>query len=107
MIDEKKDKRLHYLLMQTDEYIKNLVGLVNEHKKMQKKKKKSPKKAKKFFDSEEVEENSEDKRIAVVDTATGQILTEDDAPAAGNLEQWLIDHPGYVFLPTVPKKYFV
>ena len=97
MIDEKKDKRLHYLLMQTDEYIKNLVMLVNEHKMMQRKKKKSPKKNKKFFDTEEVDEDDE-KRIAVVDTATGQMLIEEEAPRAGELEQWLIEHPRFVSL---------
>ena len=79
--------------MQTDEYIKNLVSLVNEHKKMQKKKKKSPKKAKKFFESEEGEEDGEEKRIAVVDTATGQVLSGEDAPKASDIEQWLLDHP--------------
>ena len=79
--------------MQTDEYIKNLVSLVNEHKKMQKKKKKSPKKAKKFFESEEGEEDGEEKRVAVVDTATGQVLSGEDAPKASDIEQWLLDHP--------------
>eukprot|EP00794_Sanderia_malayensis_P007886 gene7886-8739_t len=92
LIDEKKDKRLHYLLTQTDEYIENLVVLVNQHKRMQRKKKKSPKKDKKFFDSEDVDED-EEKRIAVVDTGTGEMLTDEDAPKAGELEQWLIDHP--------------
>ena len=80
--------------MQTDEYIKNLVSLVNEHKKMQRKKKKSPKKAtKKFFESEEGEEDGEEKRIAVVDTATGQVISGEDAPKASEVEQWLLDHP--------------
>lgn len=32
LIDEKKDKRLAYLLKQTDEYIGNLLQLVKEHK---------------------------------------------------------------------------
>ena len=32
LIDEKKDKRLAYLLSQTDEYINNLTRLVAEHK---------------------------------------------------------------------------
>ena len=32
LIDEKKDKRLAYLLDQTDEYIRNIVKLVKEHK---------------------------------------------------------------------------
>jgi len=99
LIDEKKDKRLHYLLMQTDEYIKNLVSLVNEHKKMQRKKKRSPKKAKKFFESEEGEEDGEEKRIAVVDTATGQVLSGEDAPKASDVEQWLLDHPSFQIAP--------
>ena len=82
--------------MQTDEYIRNLVSLVNEHKRMQRKKKKSPKKAtKKFFESEEAEEEGEEKRIAVVDTATGQVLAGEDAPKASDVEQWLLDHPRY------------
>uniref|UniRef100_H2YVT5 Global transcription activator SNF2L2 n=1 Tax=Ciona savignyi TaxID=51511 RepID=H2YVT5_CIOSA len=32
LIDEKKDRRLAYLLKQTDEYIRNIVKLVKEHK---------------------------------------------------------------------------
>lgn len=32
LIDAKKDKRLAYLLGQTDEYIRNIVKLVKEHK---------------------------------------------------------------------------
>lgn len=32
LIDQKKDKRLAYLLQQTDEYVANLTTLVYEHK---------------------------------------------------------------------------
>ena len=38
MIDQKKDKRLAFLLSQTDEYVDNLTRLVAEHKVEAKKK---------------------------------------------------------------------
>jgi hypothetical protein len=38
LIDQKKDKRLMYLLQQTDEYIDSLTKLVEQHKVEQKKK---------------------------------------------------------------------
>ena len=89
LIDEKKDSRLHYLLTQTDEYVASLVELVSKHKEITKKKKASPKKHKAFFD-----ENGEgDERIRVIDTVTGEMLADDEAPKASELEQWLIDHP--------------
>lgn len=47
MIDQKKDKRLAYLLHQTDEYISNLMQLVQQHKEETRKKKKNDKKKKK------------------------------------------------------------
>lgn len=47
LIDQKKDKRLAYLLHQTDEYITNLMSLVTEHKEDIKKKKQARKKKKK------------------------------------------------------------
>jgi len=51
LIDQKKDKRLAYLLQQTDEYVANLTELVRAHKAVQalkeiKKKKKKKKKKK-------------------------------------------------------------
>lgn len=39
LIDQKKDKRLAYLLSQTDEYVNSLATLVKEHKEEQRKKK--------------------------------------------------------------------
>merc|ERR1712141_479342 len=51
LIDQKKDKRLAFLLSQTDEYINQLTDMVKQHKKdtrkKQKKKKKNPQKKKK------------------------------------------------------------
>lgn len=52
LIDQKKDKRLAYLLQQTDEYVANLTSLVYEHKAAQaakeKKKRKKKKKVRRF-----------------------------------------------------------
>ena len=47
LIDQKKDKRLAYLLQQTDEYVSNLTDLVYEHKAAQAAKEKKKKKKKK------------------------------------------------------------
>ncbi len=46
LIDEKKDKRLAYLLQQTDDYIANLMQMVQAHKTEQKKVQKDEKKKK-------------------------------------------------------------
>lgn len=52
LIDQKKDKRLAYLLQQTDEYVANLTALVYEHKAAQAaKEKKRRKKRKKVGDA--------------------------------------------------------
>uniref|UniRef100_A0A915ITP7 HSA domain-containing protein n=1 Tax=Romanomermis culicivorax TaxID=13658 RepID=A0A915ITP7_ROMCU len=45
LLDQKKDKRLVYLLQQTDEYINSLVGLVKQHQAAEKKRKKMEKRA--------------------------------------------------------------
>lgn len=47
LIDQKKDKRLAFLLSQTDEYITNLTRLVAEHKIEAKKRQKLERKKKK------------------------------------------------------------
>ena len=54
LIDQKKDKRLAYLLQQTDEYVANLTELVRAHKAVQalKEKKKKKKKKKKVWEIE-------------------------------------------------------
>lgn len=50
LIDQKKDKRLAYLLQQTDEYVANLTELVRAHKAAQALKEKKKKKKKKVID---------------------------------------------------------
>lgn len=49
LIDQKKDKRLAYLLQQTDEYVANLTELVRAHKAAQALKEKKKKKKKKVM----------------------------------------------------------
>lgn len=51
LIDQKKDKRLAYLLQQTDEYVANLTELVRQHKAAQVAKEKKKKKKKKVNES--------------------------------------------------------
>lgn len=46
LIDEKKDKRLAFLLSQTDEYIANLTEMVKQHKSDQKRKSREQRKKK-------------------------------------------------------------
>ncbi|XP_039271733.2 SWI/SNF-related matrix-associated actin-dependent regulator of chromatin subfamily A member 2-like isoform X2 [Styela clava] len=93
LIDEKKDKRLAYLLKQTDEYIGNIVQLVQEHKVLLAKKKGVRKKKKK----EKVDDA--DRHIAVLNTETGEVMTGDDAPRASNLDAWLEMHPNFQVAP--------
>ena len=47
LIDQKKDKRLAFLLSQTDEYINQLTDMVKQHKKETRKKQKEIKKKQK------------------------------------------------------------
>lgn len=47
LIDQKKDKRLAFLLSQTDEYIRNLTDMVKQHKVEQRRKQREKRKVKK------------------------------------------------------------
>ncbi|CAB3380987.1 Hypothetical predicted protein [Cloeon dipterum] len=99
LIDQKKDKRLAFLLSQTDEYISNLTEMVKSHKMEQKKKQIEEKKQKKKK-GDEGENNDEssqssDVRVNVIDKATGNTLTGEDAPLASQLKEWLEQHPGW------------
>lgn len=51
LIDQKKDKRLAFLLQQTDEYISNLTEMVKQHKDEQRKKQEEEEKKKKKVSS--------------------------------------------------------
>uniref|UniRef100_A0A7N9B1J9 Transcription activator BRG1-like n=1 Tax=Mastacembelus armatus TaxID=205130 RepID=A0A7N9B1J9_9TELE len=114
LIDQKKDKRLAYLLQQTDEYVANLTELVRAHKAAQalKEKKKKKKKKKKLEnaegqtpalgpDGEPLDETSQmsDLPVKVIHVDSGNILTGVDAPKAGQLETWLEMNPGYEVAP--------
>ncbi|XP_073979310.1 ATP-dependent helicase brm-like isoform X2 [Rhodnius prolixus] len=109
LIDQKKDKRLAFLLSQTDEYIANLTEMVKQHKveqqrKQQEEQQKRKKKKKKKVDGAAAEgaavENDEssqmsDLHVTVVETATGHQLQGDEAPLASQLGAWLEAHPGW------------
>ncbi|XP_059142940.1 transcription activator BRG1-like isoform X3 [Physella acuta] len=95
LIDQKKDKRLAYLLSQTDEYVNSLATLVKEHKEEQRKKKQKKKKKK----SSEDETNQGDKRVKVMDPETGTVLSGEQAPLASQLEAWLEMNPNFQVAP--------
>uniref|UniRef100_A0A8C2H8G0 SWI/SNF related, matrix associated, actin dependent regulator of chromatin, subfamily a, member 4a n=1 Tax=Cyprinus carpio TaxID=7962 RepID=A0A8C2H8G0_CYPCA len=113
LIDQKKDKRLAYLLQQTDEYVANLTELVRAHKAVQalkdkkkKKKKKKPENAESGAlalgpDGEPLDETSQmsDLPVKVIHIDSGKILTGMDAPKAGQLDAWLEVNPGYEVAP--------
>ncbi|XP_068177822.1 transcription activator BRG1 isoform X9 [Antennarius striatus] len=114
LIDQKKDKRLAYLLQQTDEYVANLTELVRAHKAAQalKEKKKKKKKKKRLEiaegqtpsmgpDGEPLDETSQmsDLPVKVIHVDSGNILTGLDAPKAGQLDTWLEMNPGYEVAP--------
>uniref|UniRef100_A0A8C5GX34 Probable global transcription activator SNF2L2 n=1 Tax=Gouania willdenowi TaxID=441366 RepID=A0A8C5GX34_GOUWI len=114
LIDQKKDKRLAYLLQQTDEYVANLTTLVYEHKAAQaaKDKKKRKKKKKKVDvdgegtstigpDGEPMDESSQmsELPVKVIQTETGKVLQGTDAPKSSQLEAWLEMNPGYEVAP--------
>ncbi|OAD55062.1 ATP-dependent helicase brm [Eufriesea mexicana] len=101
LIDQKKDKRLAFLLSQTDEYISNLTEMVKQHKIEQKRKQveeqKRKKKKKKLQDGEGGEDGNanEDTRVGVIETATGRTLTGEEAPLMSQLSAFLESHPGW------------
>uniref|UniRef100_A0A8C4IMM8 SWI/SNF related BAF chromatin remodeling complex subunit ATPase 4a n=1 Tax=Dicentrarchus labrax TaxID=13489 RepID=A0A8C4IMM8_DICLA len=115
LIDQKKDKRLAYLLQQTDEYVANLTELVRAHKAVQALKEKKKKKKKKVNkpetvdggssgmgpDGEPLDETSQmsDLPVKVINMDSGKILTGVEAPKAGQLEAWLEMNPGYEVAP--------
>ncbi|GMS95686.1 hypothetical protein PENTCL1PPCAC_17861 [Pristionchus entomophagus] len=93
LLDEKKDKRLVYLLEQTDEFIRSLTGLVKAHQAAEKKKKKEEKKMTKN------EQQTEEMHVHVREIATGKFLPPDETPGPEELETWLESHPEYEAAP--------
>ncbi|KAK0402086.1 hypothetical protein QR680_016138 [Steinernema hermaphroditum] len=88
MLDEKKDRRLVFLLSQTDDYVNSLTGLVRKHQLNEKKKKAIERKEAKNKDKEEI-------RVHVRDCETGEILHGMEAPKADEIDAWMETHPGY------------
>uniref|UniRef100_A0A4W3HVD4 SWI/SNF related, matrix associated, actin dependent regulator of chromatin, subfamily a, member 2 n=1 Tax=Callorhinchus milii TaxID=7868 RepID=A0A4W3HVD4_CALMI len=116
LIDQKKDKRLAYLLQQTDEYVASLTKLVYEHKAAQAAKEKKKKKKKKRQKTEEpgegmssslgpdgelLDESSQmsDLPVKVIHAETGKVLQGPEAPKAAQLDTWLEMNPGYEVAP--------
>lgn len=123
LIDQKKDKRLAFLLSQTDEYIRNLTEMVRQHKEEQRRKSKERRKVRKKKKKSSDVENKENKdgkstlpegimdensqnselRVNVMETETGKILTGQDAPLASELDTWLQSHTGWTVAPKCEK----
>lgn len=105
LIDQKKDKRLAFLLSQTDEYISNLTQMVKQHKDDQMKKKEEEGKRLQMYKKEllmsgeyvNIDEGNiaADMRVHVIEQCTGKKLTGDDAPMLKHLHRWLNMHPGW------------
>ena len=102
LINEKKDKRLHYLLQQTDEYIDSITKLVKDHQDtMMKQKTAKPvaKASSKKKVAREEDEDEDDPRVKVVRGSTGETLEGGQAPKASELDAWLEAHPGWEAVP--------
>ncbi|XP_045541964.1 ATP-dependent helicase brm [Papilio machaon] len=106
LIDQKKDKRLAFLLSQTDEYIASLTEMVKQHKQEQRKKqqeeerRKRKSRKKKLLEGGEIDalddsSQTSDTRVSVVDPKTGEILKGEEAPLLSQLKDWIDAHPGW------------
>ncbi|XP_045509584.1 ATP-dependent helicase brm-like isoform X1 [Colias croceus] len=109
LIDQKKDKRLAFLLSQTDEYIASLTEMVKQHKQDQRqkqqeeerrKRKSRKRKALEGGDIDAMDDSSQtsDSRVGVMDPKTGEVLKGEDAPLLSQLKDWMDAHPGWEVL---------
>ena len=103
LIDQKKDKRLAFLLSQTDEYINQLTDMVKHHKKEQRRKQREIRRQLRKETRLDVDESSQmssgEVRIHMREVSTGKILRGEEAPLASELEAWLEKNPGYEEAP--------
>jgi len=99
LIDQKKDKRLAFLLSQTDEYINQLTDMVRAHKKDMSKKQKEIEKEKRRAERAMNEDSMTELRVHVKEVSTGKVLRGEEAPLASELEARLVSHPGYKEIP--------
>ncbi|CAD7080477.1 unnamed protein product [Hermetia illucens] len=105
LIDQKKDKRLAFLLSQTDEYISNLTEMVKQHKVDQRKKKEEEMKRNKRYKKEllasgefiQIDDSCQagEMRVTVYEPTTGNKLYGEEAPLLKDLHRWLEAHPGW------------
>ncbi|XP_026323567.1 ATP-dependent helicase brm isoform X2 [Hyposmocoma kahamanoa] len=109
LIDQKKDKRLAFLLSQTDEYIASLTEMVKQHKQEQRKKQQEEERRKrksrkrKLLEGGEIDalddsSQTSDQRVSVMDPKTGEMLKGDEAPLLSQLKDWMETHPGWEVL---------
>ncbi|CAG9110283.1 unnamed protein product [Plutella xylostella] len=109
LIDQKKDKRLAFLLSQTDEYIGSLTEMVKLHKEEQRKKqveeekRKRKSRKKKLLEGAEIDamddsSQASDQRVSVMDPKSGEVLKGEEAPLLSQLKDWMESHPGWEVL---------
>merc|ERR1712142_942464 len=98
LIDQKKDKRLAFLLSQTDEYINQLTDMVGQHKKETKMKLKEMRRAQK--EEERALNPEKEERVAVKNYSTGEVLKGDKAPLSSELEGFLEKNPDFEQIPS-------
>lgn len=96
LIDQKKDKRLAFLLSQTDEYISNLTDMVKQHKLEQANKKRDEERRKR--NQQRLKEP--DRKVTVIESATGNKLPAENAPSINQIQEWLQAHPGWELVDT-------
>jgi len=97
LIDQKKDKRLAFLLSQTDEYINQLTDMVGQHKKETRRKLREMRRAQKQEERSHIPEHQ--LRVTVKNNSTGVKLKGDDAPFASELAAFLEKNPEFEALP--------
>ena len=93
LIDQKKDKRLAFLLSQTDEYINQLTDMVGQHKSETRNKLKEMKRAQKQEERALIPDNQ--LRVTVRNKLTGKILRKDSAPLAIEVAAFIEANPDY------------
>ena len=93
LIDQKKDKRLAFLLSQTDEYINQLTDMVSQHKSEHKRRQAEIKRLQRAEEKARIPEHM--RRIPVKNKNTGAILKGEEAPLLPELQMWLERNPDY------------
>ncbi|VDN42583.1 unnamed protein product [Gongylonema pulchrum] len=95
LLDEKKDKRLVFLLQQTDEYVESLTGLVKQHQATEKRRKRKERREQRAKEKLQEGNESSEIRLHIRDVATGEMLPEEEMPKLEDVDSWLEAHPGY------------